>query len=232
MRPLGCSYSVEGGVATQWGIVPSGVLRHDIKHCPALRPAGIVRYGLCVVSALSYTHARGCAHGSLSLDATIVDASGACCVLSASIDRRGARATLVLRRTSYVSPAVAAGARSTPACDTFCYRLLCLEALARQPAWRWAADQHEGEESERDALMAGGGQAFSAAVAEERVAPSTALLNDPVLASYHNSATMNTLLRRLSFGPLLRPTAVRAREVSKVVLLDLGISTVDDGLAV
>ena len=235
LQPVGYSLSVEGGAVVLWEYCPGGSLRQLTQRYPTLHAVVISRFGMCVLSALAHLHAHGRVHGSLNLDNILVDADGKCRLMGHSLDRRTAHNLFALPRTCYVSPAMAGDALPTPACDMFCFGLLILETVTRQPAWRWAPDaaavETEQEALQRSdeadaalaALMEEGGEAFSAAVVDGRVVPNTSLLDLPAVTGHYSSLAREVTRRCMSYDPLQRPTAAELWEVNIKMLVEMGL---------
>ncbi|KAL7702800.1 protein kinase-like protein [Lotmaria passim] len=132
---------------------------------------------------------------------------------------------------------MAAGAMPTPACDMFCYGLMCIELLSGAKAWKWAAAAgavaEEGQqqqqqqpvrsEEELGALMADAGQPFYDAVADGRIVPNTDVLDTLTLTTEVDRQSRDALRACLSHDPAERPTALRARQLCEALLAQEGV---------
>ncbi|KAK7199345.1 Protein tyrosine kinase/Protein kinase domain containing protein [Novymonas esmeraldas] len=228
---LGYSESLEGGVVVIWQFCPGGSLRQLQCRYPTLQPISVARFAFQISSALAYLHDRGVVHGNLHLDDVMVNADGSCRLAGYEADYAATRRLFKTHRTCYLSPAMAAGALPTTSCDMFCYGLLTLELLTRQPCWRWVlgeAGQPLGSADALRELMRGGGRAFSDALAQGRVVVNVEALA-PLPASAATAAHGAALLRDLlSPDPAQRPSAAAVRELSKAALATFGLVVEED----
>ncbi|CBZ29238.1 protein kinase-like protein [Leishmania mexicana MHOM/GT/2001/U1103] len=231
---LGFSESLEGGVVLLWEFSPGGTLRELIFRYPNVKPVTINRFGLQILTALSYLHERGVAHGSVRLDNVLVSADGKCRLTGHSGDNEAACELFHMRQTCFMSPLMATGALPTPQCDMFCIGLGALEALTKQPAWKWATGddgQPLGTPAELAELMKAGGTTFSSALVQGRVVVNVDPLRGASVASKYSNRVVESLIRCLSLDPAERPTAMQVREASKEMLLQAGLTLEEDELA-
>ncbi|KAK7198716.1 Protein tyrosine kinase/Protein kinase domain containing protein [Novymonas esmeraldas] len=235
--PMAFSQSVEGGVVLIWEFSPGGTMRQLLQRYATIKSITIGRFALQILSALSYLHERGSAHGAVSLDNVMVDANGRCRLTGQTTNQRLVQQTFVHSSTCYVSPAMAAGTPPTPACDVFCYGLTMLEAMTRQPCWRWAtAEEYAGHAAPHAPpsakaladLMAGGGRAFSNAVAQGRVVVNRELTSFPLLLEVHRDVVSKAVLTCFREDPATRPQAEELRQVTKRLLNGLGLVIEED----
>ncbi|KAG5495914.1 hypothetical protein JIQ42_02791 [Leishmania sp. Namibia] len=228
---LGFSESLEGGVVLIWEFSPGGTLRELIYRYANMRPVTINRFGLHVLSALSYLHERGVAHGALCLDNVLVSVDGRCRLAGHSSDRKAARELLCMDQACYMSPLMATGALPTPECDMFCFGLAAVEALTKQPAWIWITGddgQPLGTAAELAVLMKTGGQSFSSALMQGRVVANAGLLRGASVVKNYSSRAVEAVIRCLSLDPAERPTAMQVRAACKEMLLQAGLTLEED----
>lgn len=228
LLPIAYTYAMEGGVSMIGEYCPGGSLRDIIARYDRIHPLTAFRFGACVTAGLAYLHSKGCVHGALSPETVMVGADGTCKLTGYFTDYARASAIFVLRHTYCVSPAMAAGQPPTPACDMFCCGLLTLEVLTRHHPWAWAAaatvaeDGEEGasvpSEAELSALVNRGGSAFCAAVANGRVVPHLALLDEAVVTEHYTEGALGTVRSCLLYDPAARPTAAQASEVVRKLI--------------
>ncbi|CAC9519846.1 protein kinase-like protein [Leishmania infantum JPCM5] len=231
---LGFSESLEGGVMPLWEFSPGGTLRELIFRYPNVKPVTINRFGLQILTALSYLHERGVAHGSVRLDNVLVSADGKCRLTGHSGDNEAARELFHIHQTCFISPLMATGALPTPQCDMFCIGLGALEALTKQPAWKWATGddgQPLGTAAELAELMRAGGATFSSALMQGRVVVNADPLRGASVVGKYSNRAVESLIRCLSLDPAERPTAMQVREASKEMLLQAGLTLEEDELA-
>ncbi|CAJ1032990.1 Protein kinase domain/Protein tyrosine kinase, putative, partial [Leishmania shawi] len=158
---LGFSESIEGGMMSIWEFSPGGTLRELIFRYPRVKAVTINRFGLHALTALSYLHERGIAHGGVCLDNVLVSADGKCRLTGHSGDRKAACELFYVHQTCYISPRMATGALPTPQCDMFCFGLSTIEALTKEPCWKWATCEDGksfGTSAELAELMKAGGK--------------------------------------------------------------------------
>ncbi|CBZ24100.1 putative protein kinase [Leishmania mexicana MHOM/GT/2001/U1103] len=236
LAPLGFSQSAEGGVVLIWEFCPGGTLRQLLARYPRVKYVTFACFGLQMLSALSHLHERGVAHGRLNLDNVMVDSNGNCRLIGEFADHALEREVFHFKPSCYLSPAMATGALPTPPCDMFCYGLLTMEAVTRQPCWRWATaaeyGEHRGSKApsakELEDLMATGGQRFADAVVQGRVMLNLEQLDAGPMTEHHNDTMISVCRRLLSLDPGLRPTAAQLWEENKSVLNLLGITMEED----
>ncbi|KAK7199336.1 Protein tyrosine kinase/Protein kinase domain containing protein [Novymonas esmeraldas] len=222
LSPLSYSLELESAVALLWEFSPGGTLRTLLWRYAHTAAHVLAGFGQDMMSGLVCLHKRGVAHGSLHLDNVMIDANGRCRLVGHFWNGAAARALFILPQVCYVSPAMAAGVPPTPACDMFCYGLLLLEAMTRQPCWRWAtAEEYAGHAAPHAPpsakaladLMAGGGRAFSNAVAQGRVVAHVELLGAAAAVERHEAELRDAVCRLLSPDVAARPTAEEMREI-------------------
>ncbi|GET91185.1 protein kinase-like protein [Leishmania tarentolae] len=231
---LGFSESLEGGVVPLWEFSPGGTLRELIFRYPNVKPVTINRFGLQILSALSYLHERGVAHGGVCLDNVLISADGKCRLTGHSGDNKAARELYYVPQTCFISPLMATGALPTPQCDMFCVGLGALEALTKQSPWKWATNddgQPLGAAAELTELMKAGGKTFGEALLQGRVVVNTDPLRGANVVGNYSNRAVELLTRCLSLDPAMRPTAMEVREVSKEMLLEAGLTLEEDELA-
>ncbi|KAG5472073.1 hypothetical protein CUR178_02741 [Leishmania enriettii] len=225
---IGYSHSLEGGVVLIWEFSPGGTLRQLLNRYGRLATITSIRFGLQMLSALSFLHEHNIAHGNLNLDTVMVDSDGSCRLVGLYTHER---LPFVLPQTHYVSPAMAAGTLPTPPCDVFCYGLVALEGLTGQPCWRWATREDEpplGNISELLELIKEGGQAFYDAVVQGRVVANVEAFDTPMFAEKYSELARSTLRSCVSHSPSERPTAVAIRNIVKILLSEGGLSCEED----
>ncbi|KAK7199469.1 Protein tyrosine kinase/Protein kinase domain containing protein [Novymonas esmeraldas] len=227
----GFSTAVEGGVALFSRCRPGCVLRDVLCRYPRIEPLTILRWGFGVLSALAFLHERGVAYGALSMDNILVDVDGRC-QLKAFYPDYVAMCTVFRRKWScYVSPAMAAGAPPTPACDMFCYGMLSLEAISGQRGWRWgvaAEGQPPRTEKELVELLQAGGQDFCDAVTSGLVVVNELALDSAVVVANYAEDARDAVRMLLSYRPSDRPTAAGVRELNKSILAARGLVLTED----
>lgn len=216
LQPLSYSFDVEGCLLVFWEFCPSGTLRDVVRRYSFLSRVTTRRFAHSILSSIDELHTRGLAHGFLSLDAVKVGADGVCRLCSGTTDFKGDSEVFLLSRTCYVSPQMAAGSPPTAACDMFCCGLLLVEMLSRGPAWAWAAvpegSAPHGTQEELAAVMAEGGQAFSAAVVDGRVVPAVSVSSSRQPQLQFSDDFLLLLRSLLSYEASARPTATQACE--------------------
>ncbi|KAL7701383.1 protein kinase-like protein [Lotmaria passim] len=236
LEPLSYSFAVEGGAVFVWEYNSGGTLRELAARYYRIKPVTTARFMHGIISAIAYLHKRGVAHGSVSLDSILVGADGVCRLRGHCTDVVAFNKLVIVPRFCYVSPAMAAGAMPTPACDMFCYGLMCIELLSGAKAWKWAAAAgavaEEGQqqqqqpvrsEEELGALMADAGQPFYDAVADGRIVPNTDVLDTLTLTTEVDRQSRDALRACLSHDPAERPTALRARQLCEALLAQEGV---------
>ncbi|SYZ68374.1 protein_kinase [Leishmania braziliensis MHOM/BR/75/M2904] len=225
---IGYSHSLEGGVVLIWEFSPGGTLRELLNRYGRLPTITTIRFGLQVLSALSFLHEHNVAHGNLNLDTVMVDSDGSCRLVGLYMHER---IPFVLPGTHYMSPAMATGTLPTPPCDLFCYGLLALEALTGEPCWRWTTNedgQPFGTIPDLLVLMQNGGQAFCDAVVEGRVVANAEAFDTPMFAEKYSELARSTLRCCVSHTPSKRPTAVEVRNIVKILLSEGGLACEED----
>ncbi|KAK7199230.1 protein kinase [Novymonas esmeraldas] len=229
---LGYSHSLEGGVVLLWEFSPGGTLRQVLHRYALVKAQTMLRFAFQIVSALAYMHECGGTYGVLQLGNVMVSADGVCRLTGYSADRAAVGRLYRLHRSCYLSPAMAAGAPPTPACDMFCFGLLFVEAATLKPAWRWAsggeAGQSSGTAEELADLMKSGGSAFGDAVVDGRVVAHRELVEAAVVAARYPPLIRDTVRACLSPDPAARPSAVVVRAVLKRVLSSAGVALEED----
>ncbi|KAK7199421.1 Protein tyrosine kinase/Protein kinase domain containing protein [Novymonas esmeraldas] len=222
---------VEGGVALISECRPGCVMREVFARYPRVQGLIVELWGLGILSALAFLHERGLAHGSVSMDTVLIEADGSCRLKRFYPDLAIMLRLFRMRRTCYVSPLMATGALPTPACDMFCYGLLMLEAVTRQPPWRWAVGTDGtalGSPAELTALMKAGGQAFSDAVVAGRVVTNTNPLEVFRVENSIQQRAKEMVIRCVSTDAGSRPTAVEVRNLNKQLIASEGVTFEED----
>lgn len=225
---------IDATAAVVLGCLPGSTLRALYRRFAFVKPVTVVRLHICILAALAHLHAKGAVHGAVSLDTAVVDANGCCRLVLQTDTTPDGHVVFASPRTCYVSPAMAAGLAPTPACDVFCYGLMCLEAVTRRPAWRWADDGvsagstplPSARRANRDlfTLLKKGGSAFSAAVVEGRVVPALNRVDVPPVSTHVEAVARAALHRMLSYDPAVRPTAAELWELDQGVLHRQGVT--------
>lgn len=230
--PIGYSFSVEGTVAVVKEFCPGGTLQEVMDRYSELRPITVARFSWYLSSALSYLHKRGIVHGLLYPRNISVTADGRCRLHSQTPYFSVAEQLLAIPRCIYVSPAMAAGAVPTPACDMYCYGLLALAMLSRGKVWKWAPTldgQPQRSDEELQSMLKAVEQPFFDAVAEGQLVPDTDVLDGPVMMLNENRQRASALLRRLlSPDPTERPLACEVHQVNRDLLTSNGLKVDDE----
>ncbi|KPA78811.1 putative protein kinase [Leptomonas pyrrhocoris] len=219
--PLSYSTSVEGGVVVVWEYNSGGTLRELAARYYRIKPLTEARFMLDVASVLAYLHQHGVVHGGVSLDNVFVGADGACRLRGHCVDITKLKELFCVPRLCYVSPAMAAGAVPTPACDMFCYGLMGIELLSGAAAWKWAPvpeGQPQRSAEELSALMADAAQPFFDAVVAGRIVANTDALDAMPLTDETSLRCYRVVRDCLSPDPLQRPTARVVRRLSSALL--------------
>ncbi|KAK7199412.1 Protein tyrosine kinase/Protein kinase domain containing protein [Novymonas esmeraldas] len=219
---FGYSLSVEGVLTAIRQFAPGGTLRDLLARYRRFNVANVLHYHRDVCAALAYLHDHSYIHGAVSLDNIVIGADGACRLAGFCSGRRGAQNFFARELSYYVSPAMAAGAAPTQACDMFCYGLMSVEMASGQPPWRWAetvgGQPPHGTAEDLVTLMREGGRAFSEAVVRGTVEVHVELLNGAPLFSPLMQEMQAATLQLLSPDPAARPSAAQTlRLVERLV---------------
>lgn len=217
--PFSYSTAVEGVVVLLWPFYPSCSLRDLQRRHSRLKPVALAHFTLPVLTALAYLHAQKAVHGELSLDTIVVAADGTCRLLTRCAGHRNARELFAMPQTCYVSPAMAAGALPTPACDVFCYGLLCVEILSGGKVWKWAPVAEGRPQRSAEALkevVTKAGPLFREAVVRGALQPDTDVLDLVPTGNLYRELITATVRACLSPDPARRPTVKQVCAVNKL----------------
>jgi phage baseplate assembly protein W len=222
LLPTAYSLSVEGVVVLLYPFFPGCSMRELLRRYPRMSPFTATGFTLPALTALAHMHAENIAHGAFSLDNIIAAPDGSSRLITRCCGHRVARELCAVPPTCYVSPAMAAGAAPTPACDVFCYGLMCLEILTRGRVWKWAAPAGEAGLQQRTAteltaLLADCGKPFCDAVAQGVLVPDTDVLDEVVSTNLYREVMTATVRACLSFDPTQRPTAKQLCAVTRIL---------------
>ena len=231
LLPQSYSFSVEGAVVLLWPRFPGCTLRELLRRYPRMSPFTVCHFTLSALTALAYLHAQHLVHGELSLDSVLAAPDGTGLLLTRCCGHRMARELFVVPRTRYVSPAMAAGALPTPACDVFCYGLMCLDVFAGGMVWKWAPCEEgkqqpqQHSEEELRALLRDCDRALYDAVAHGALVPNMEALEVVSSTNFYRELVCVTVRACLSLDPAKRPTAEQLCALTRLYVSNLASTT-------